>query len=480
MTSASSTRTTDSTDATDTATPADRINERLPSGRLLALGLQHVLVMYAGTVAVPLIVGGALKLPKDQLAFLINADLFAAGIATLIQALGFWRFGIRMPVMMGVTFAAVAPMIAIGGDPEIGLLGIYGAVIASGIFGILIAPLMGRMLGLFPPVVTGTVITLIGISLMRVGINWAGGGQPTTRAVIDGVVKDVPNLAYGDLGNLAIAGLVLVVILVLTKYGRGLIANCAVLLGIIAGTLVAMAFGKVSFEGLHEASLVAVITPLHFGMPTFQLTAVLSMCIVMLITLVESTGMFLALADITGKRLTNRELTNGLRADGLGTIVGGVFNTFPYTSFSQNVGLVTVTGVRSRYVAVAGGLILIAFGLFPKMAHVVASVPQFVLGGAGIVMFGMVAATGIRILGSCDFNRNRHNLFIVAISIGFGMVPTLSPTLFQYLPKWTDPFTHSGIVLGTIVAVALNLFYNGMQSAEEAMRNAAANSHGTE
>ncbi|USE79251.1 purine permease [Cupriavidus gilardii] len=463
-----------------TTVPTDLTNERLPSGRLLALGLQHVLVMYAGTVAVPLIVGGALKLPKDQLAFLINADLFAAGIATLIQAFGFWKFGIRLPVMMGVTFASVAPMIAIGTDPNIGLLGIYGAVIASGLFGILIAPMMGRMLGLFPPVVTGTVITLIGVSLMRVGINWAAGGQPTTRAVIDGVVKEVPNLAYGDLTNLGIAGAVLVIILLLTKYGRGLASNCAVLLGIIAGTLIAMAMGKVSFEGLHEASYVAVITPLHFGMPTFHFSAILSMCIVMVITLVESTGMFLALADITGKRLSNADLTRGLRADGLGTVIGGVFNTFPYTSFSQNVGLVTVTGVRSRYVAAAGGLILIAFGLFPKMAHVVASVPQFVLGGAGIVMFGMVAATGIRILGSCDFNRNRHNLFIVAISIGFGMIPTLSPTFFQYLPSWTHAITHSGIVLGTVVAVALNLFYNGMQSADEAMRNAAANSHGTE
>ncbi|CAG9173700.1 nucleobase:cation symporter-2 family protein [Cupriavidus respiraculi] len=463
-----------------TTVPADLTNERLPSGRLLALGLQHVLVMYAGTVAVPLIVGGALKLPKDQLAFLINADLFAAGIATLIQAIGFWKFGIRLPVMMGVTFASVAPMIAIGSDPNIGLLGIYGAVIASGIFGIVIAPMMGRMLGLFPPVVTGTVITLIGVSLMRVGINWAAGGQPTTRAVIDGVVKDVPNLAYGDLGSLGIAGLTLVTILLLTKYGRGLVSNCAVLLGIIVGTLVAMALGKVSFEGLNEASFVAVITPLHFGMPTFHLSAILSMCIVMVITLVESTGMFLALADITGKRLSNADLTRGLRADGLGTVIGGVFNTFPYTSFSQNVGLVTVTGVRSRYVAAAGGIILIAFGLFPKMAHVVASVPQFVLGGAGIVMFGMVAATGIRILGSCDFNRNRHNLFIVAISIGAGMIPTLAPTFFQYLPAWTTPFTHSGIVLGTIVAVALNLFYNGMQSADQAMRNAAANTHGTE
>ena len=468
MTSASTTVTTDQT------------NERLPSGRLLALGLQHVLVMYAGTVAVPLIIGGALKLPKDQLAFLINADLFAEGLATLIQAFGFWKFGIRMPVMMGVTFASVAPMIAIGSDPNVGLLGIYGAVIAAGVFGILVAPLMGRMLGLFPPVVTGTVITLIGVSLMRVGINWAAGGQPTTRAVIDGVVKDVPNLAYGDLGNLGIAALVLVAILLLSKYGRGLISNCAVLLGIVIGTLVAMALGKVSFEGLSDASAIALITPLHFGIPTFDLPAILSMCVVMLITLVESTGMFLALADITGKRLSNEDLTRGLRADGLGTVIGGVFNTFPYTSFSQNVGLVTVTGVRSRYVAVAGGIILIGLGLFPKMAHIVASVPQFVLGGAGIVMFGMVAATGIRILGSCDFNRNRFNLFIVAISIGFGMIPTLAPTFFQYLPKWTDPFTHSGIVLGTIVAVVLNVFFNGIQSREEAMRNAAANSHGTE
>ncbi len=459
---------------------ADATHDSVPMGRLIALGLQHVLVMYAGTVAVPLIVGGALKLPKDQLAFLINADLFAAGIATLIQAIGFWKFGIRMPVMMGVTFASVGPMIAIGNDPNIGLLGIYGAVIASGLFGMLVAPLMGRLLGLFPPVVTGTVITLIGVSLMRVAINWAAGGQPTKMEVIDGVLQPVPNLSYGDPTGLAIAGFVLVAILLMTKYGRGLIGNIAVLLGIVFGTLVAMAAGKVNFEGVAQANLVAIITPLHFGMPTFSVSAVVSMCVVMLITLVESTGMFLALADITGRKLSNDDLTRGLRADGLGTAIGGVFNTFPYTSFSQNVGLVTVTGVRSRYVAAMGGLLLILLGLFPKVAHIVASVPSFVLGGAGIVMFGMVAATGVRILGAIDFNRNRHNLFIVAIAIGFGMIPTLSPTFFQYMPKWTEPITHSGIVLGTLVAVLLNLFYNGMQSAEQAMRDAAANTHASE
>lgn len=458
----------------------DSTSDRVPIGRLLALGLQHVLVMYAGTVAVPLIVGGALNLPKEQLAFLINADLFAAGIATIIQAIGFWKFGIRMPVMMGVTFASVGPMIAIGNDPAIGLLGIYGAVIASGIFGMLVAPLMGRLLGLFPPVVTGTVITLIGVSLMRVAINWSAGGQPTSKQVIDGVLQEVPNTGYGDPTGLAIAGFVLVAILLMTKYGRGLIGNIAVLLGIVLGTLLSMALGKVSFEGVAEADVMAIITPLHFGMPTFHASAIAAMCIVMLITLVESTGMFLALADITGKKLTKDDLTRGLRADGLGTFIGGMFNTFPYTSFSQNVGLVTVTGVRSRYVAAMGGVLLILLGLFPRVAHIVASVPSFVLGGAGIVMFGMVAATGVRILGSINFNKNRHNLFIVAISIGFGMIPTLSPSFFQHLPHWTEPITHSGIVLGTLVAVLLNLFYNGMQSAEAAMRDAAANTHASE
>ena len=458
----------------------DLTNEPVAYGRLLTLGLQHVLVMYAGTVAVPLIVGGALHLPKDQLAFLINADLFAAGLATLIQAFGLWKFGIRMPVMMGVTFAAVGPMIAIGSDPGIGLLGIYGAVIASGIFGILVAPLMGRVLGIFPPVVTGTVISLIGISLMGVAINWAGGGQPTQKVMVDGVLQTVPNLDYGNLGNLAIALAVLVVILLLTKFGRGLIGNISVLLGIVFGTLVAMVFGKVDFAGMADAEWIAIITPLHFGMPSFNISAIVSMCIVMMITLVESTGMFLALAEITGKKLTHEDLSRGLRADGLGAVIGGLFNTFPYTSFSQNIGLVTVTGVRSRFVAAMGGAILIALGLFPKMAHIVASVPSFVLGGAGIVMFGMVAATGIRILGSIDYNKHRHNLFIIAISVGFGMIPTLSPTFFQYLPHWLEPVTHSGIVLGTLAAVALNLYYNGMQSEEQAMRAAASTTHATE
>ncbi|WP_213955444.1 nucleobase:cation symporter-2 family protein [Variovorax sp. dw_954] len=470
---------TNTTAAGDNAT-RDAVDQKVPLPRCAALSLQHVLVMYAGTVAVPLIVGGALGLSKADIAFLINADLLAAGIATLIQALGIWGFGIRMPVMMGVTFAAVGPMIAIGLDPSLDIRSIYGATMAAGLFGIVVAPMMGRMLGVFPPLVTGTVITLIGVSLMGVAINWAAGGQPSSTRMVDGVAHAIANPDYGDPAKLAIAALVLVVVLLITRFGRGLWANIAILLGIVAGVLVSLALGLMSFDGIEDASWIALTTPFHFGMPRFDAAAIVSMCIVMLITLVESTGMFLALGEITGKRMTPELLTRGLRADGLGTLIGGIFNTFPYTSFSQNVGLVTVTGVRSRYVAAMGGGLLILLALFPKVAHIVASVPPFVLGGAGIVMFGMVAATGVRILGSIDYAKNKHALYVIAISIGLGLVPTLSPTFFQHLPAWTHPITHSGIVLGTLSAVILNLFYHGVLSKERSFALAAGAAHSAE
>lgn len=441
--------------------PDDSSEQHPTPWRLLLLGLQHVLVMYAGTIAVPLIVGGALRLPKEHLAYLLNSDLFAAGLITIIQSLGLWRIGVRLPVMMGVTFASVGPMIAIGSNPELGLLGIYGAVISAGLFGIVLAPIMGRVIGLFPPVVTGTVISLIGLSLMGVGINWAAGGQPTVQQVADGVMRTVPNPAYGAPMNLAIAGLVLVIILLVTKFGRGILASAAVLCGLLVGTVVATLLGKVSYSGVAEAPYISVISPLHFGMPQFRLGPILAMCTVMLITLVESAGMFLALADLTGRKLTRDDLVRGLRADGLGAVIGGLFNAFPYTSFSQNIGLISVTGTRSRYVTATAGGLLIVLGLFPKLAQIVASIPQFVLGGAGVVMFGMVAVTGLRILMTVDFERHRHNLFVVAISLGFGLIPTLAPTFFSHAPRWADPITHSGIVLGTSMAVLLNLYFNG-------------------
>lgn len=451
----------------------DSVDEILPAPRLVTLGLQHVLVMYAGAVAVPLIIGRALKLPPEDVAFLISADLFACGLATLVQCIGFPGVGIRLPVMMGVTFAAVGPMLAMATSPDIGLLGIYGSVIAAGVFGIVVAPFISRLLPLFPPVVTGTIIMIIGITLMRVGINWAGGGLPTLTRVVDGVPGAFPNPNYGQLSGLGIALFVLLVILALIKWGKGFLSNIAVLLGIIAGAALASALGVMHFEKVASAPWVGLVLPFHFGLPQFHLVPIATMCVVMIVVMIESLGMFLALGEMTGRKVDQAALARGLRADGVGTLLGGIFNTFPYTSFSQNVGLVGVTGVRSRWVTAAGGVILLMLGLLPKMSALVEAVPVVVLGGAGLVMFGMVAATGARILTAVDFKGNRFNLFIVALAVGFGMIPLVAPNFFKALPHALHPLLESGILLTAIVSVALNAFFNGVGTSEKAEHDAA-------
>lgn len=479
------------------------VDERLPALRLATLGLQHALVMYAGAVAVPLIVGRALRLDPAQMAMLIAATLFTCGLVTLIQSLGVSHWlGVRLPVMMGVTFAAIGPMVSFAGQipgPE-GARAILGAVIGAGAISILIAPLVGRLVRYFPPVVTGSIIAIIGITLMRVGVGWAVGGpapsaqgidvprliamvdaareaatagDPSSAAagarssgsampvILSGPVPLVNNPAYGALDNLAIAGIVLLIILALVRFSRGFLANISVLLGIVLGCLLAASVGKMTLDKVASAPWFDVVVPFAFGRPTFHPVMVLTMTVVMIVVMVESTGMFLALSEITGKPVGQREVAAGLRANAVGTVLSGVLNSFPVTSFSQNVGLVGMTGVYSRWVCVAGGLILMVLGLLPKMAALGDSVPVFVLGGAGLVMFGMVVATGIRILSTVDFRNNRNNLYIVALSIGFGLVPLIAPRWSQQMPQALAPMLDSGILLTAVVAIVLNLFFNG-------------------
>ena len=482
------------------------VDEKLPLPRLGALGLQHVLVMYAGAVAVPLIIGRALKLTPDQVALLISADLFCCGVVTLIQSLGATQwFGIKLPVMMGVTFASVAPMIAIA-NANPGVAGaqlIFGSIIGAGAISILIAPVVSRMLRFFPPVVTGTIIAVIGISLMRVGINWIFGNPfgPTAPSVVSpehakwladaaaastapgsalaavpkglALVPSVPNPKYADLTGVGVAALVLVSILMIARFAKGFIANISVLLGIVIGGVVATALGIMNFDKVGKAAWFDVVLPFSFGMPQFDPVMILTMTLVMIVVMIESTGMFLALGEMTHKQIDQPALARGLRTDGLGTLIGGIFNTFPYTSFSQNVGLVAVTGVKSRFVCVAGGIILIVLGLLPKMAALVESLPTVVLGGAGLVMFGMVTATGIRILSGVDFKGNRYNSLIVAVAIGVGMIPLIAPNFKQWMPHGIHPLIESGILLTSIAALTLNLFFNGAsEDASEAI-NAA-------
>ncbi|MGR3822394.1 MAG: nucleobase:cation symporter-2 family protein [Salipiger marinus] len=487
----------------------DPVNERLPAGKLFTLGLQHVLVMYAGAIAVPLIVGRVLQLTPEQVAFLISADLFVCGLVTIIQSMGATKwFGIRMPVMMGVTFASVGPMVSIAAsNPGTdGARMIFGAIIGAGIIAMLIAPLVSRMLRFFPPIVTGTIILVIGVTLMRVGINWIFGVPvgATAPQVVDpahadwlqrlaslpeGTVPAMPeglrlaatldNVNYATPLNMAISAVVLTTIILVMKFARGFLANISVLLGIIVGAVLAATMGLMHFDHVDRADWFELITPFRFGLPIFDPVMILTMTLVMIVVMIESTGMFLALGDICGRTIERPSLSAGLRTDGLGTLIGGLFNTFPYTSFSQNVGLVGVTGIRSRYVCVMGGAIMIVLGLVPKMGALVESLPVAVLGGAGLVMFGMVAATGIRILGGVDFKANRFNGLIVAISLGMGMIPLIAPQFSMWLPHAIEPLIDSGILLASITAVALNVVFNGAREvSEEDLRHAALQAEG--
>lgn len=435
------------------AAPAvDPVDEMPAPPRLAALGLQHVLVMYAGAITVPLIVGGALGLSKQDIATLINADLLCCGIISIIQSLGIGnKIGIRLPVMMGVSYAGFAPMIAIGLTPDVGMTGLYGAIIAAGVICYLATPLIARTLVLFPPVVTGTTLVSLGVGLLGVATTWIGGGFGSSE--------------FGRPLYLLIGAFVVLSILLIARFARGFLANISVLVGIVLGYAVAYLLGLVDFSGVSEAPLIGFVQPFHFGLPTFHVIPILTMTLVVLIAMVESIGLFFSLGEILERDLTRDQFRRGLRADALGAVIGGIFNAFPYTSYAQNIGLVGITGARSRFICVAGGVILIVLGFFPKVASVVASVPSFVLGGAALVMFGLVACSGIRILSRVDWQGNRYNAFIVAISMGLGMMPNMSAKIFHQLPSSLEPLLGSGVILTAVSAVVLNIVFNGTRPA---------------
>ena len=435
---------------------------RLPLLQLILVGLQHVLLMYGGAVAVPLIIGQAAGLSREEIAFLIKADLLVAGIATIVQSMGIGPMGIRMPVMMGASFAAVGSMVAMAGMPGIGMPGIFGATIAAGFFGMIIAPFMSKVVRFFPPLVTGTVITSIGLSLFPVAVNWAGGGSAATQ--------------FGSPMYLAIAALVLATILLINRFMRGFWVNISVLIGMALGYVLSGALGMVDLNGIGLTPWFQIVTPLHFGMPEFHLAPILSMCLVVVIIFVESTGMFLALGKITGQDVTPRMLRRGLLCDAGASFIAGFFNTFTHSSFAQNIGLVQMTGVRCRSVTIMAGVFLITLSLLPKAAYLVASIPPAVLGGAAIAMFGMVAATGIKILQEADIS-DRRNQLLVAVSIGMGLIPVVRPEFFAHLPLWMGPITHSGIAMAAVSAVSLNLMFNVLGGAERAAMSGHVHQH---
>ncbi|MBH3342370.1 purine permease [Pseudomonas parafulva] len=435
------------TTSTNTS-PAQRPeDENLGLGANLAYGLQHVLTMYGGIVAVPLILGQAAGLNGAEIGMLIAASLFAGGLATLLQTLGLPFFGCQLPLVQGVSFAGVATMGAIlSSESGGGLPGVLGAVMAASLIGLLITPVFSRITKFFPPLVTGIVITTIGLTLMPVAARWVMGGNSAS-----------PD--FGSMANIGLAALTFAIVLLLSKLGSATISRLSILLAMVVGTLIAWALGMTDFSKVTEGPVFAFPTPFHFGMPEFHIAAILSMCIVIMVTLVETSADILAVGEIIGTKVDSKRLGNGLRADMASSILAPVFGSFTQSAFAQNVGLVAVTGVRSRYVVATGGVILVVLGLLPIMGRIIAAVPTPVLGGAGIVLFGTVAASGIRTLSKVSY-QNNVNLIIVAASLGFGMIPIAAPAFYHQFPNWFETIFHSGISSAAIMAILLNLIFN--------------------
>ena len=423
----------------------------LGTGANLAYGLQHVLTMYGGIIAVPLIIGQAAGLTSADVGLLIAASLFAGGLATLLQTLGIPFFGCRLPLVQGVSFAGVSTMVAIiGSDGTGGLPVVFGAVIVASVIGLLITPLFSSIIKFFPPLVTGIVITTIGLTLMPVTARWAMGGNSQAAD-------------FGSMANIGLAALTLVTVLLLSKLGSASISRLSILLAIVIGTLVATACGMADFSQVLEGPLVALPEVLHYGLPQFRFAAILSMLIVILVTMVETSADILAVGEIIDTKVDSKRLGNGLRADMISSALAPLFGSFTQSAFAQNVGLVAVTGIKSRYVVATAGLILVTLGLLPVMGRLVAAVPTAVLGGAGLVLFGTVAASGIRTLAQVDY-RNNMNLIIVATSIGFGMVPIAAPNFYHNFPSWFETIFHSGISSAAIMAILLNLLFNHLRA----------------
>lgn len=407
------------------------------------LGIQHLLAMYAGAVLVPLIVGGAIGLTSTQLTYLVSVDILMCGVATLLQIMTNKYFGIGLPVVLGCTFTAVGPMIAIGNS--FGLSAIYGSVIASGVIIVIISGFFGKLVKFFPPVVTGSVVTIIGITLIPVAITNMGGGQGSAD--------------FGSLSNILLSFGTLAFIVLVYRFSTGFLKAIAILLGMGAGTIAAMFMGVVDFSSVGEASLFHMAQPFFIAAPTFHWQPILTMTIVAMVSLVESTGVYFALGDICEKEIDHKDLEKGYRSEGLASVLGGIFNAFPYTTFSQNVGLIQMSGVKSRKVLVITAGMLIGLGFMPKVAAVATVIPNAVLGGAMVAMFGMVVSQGIKMLSTVVVS-SQDNAMIIACSVGIGLGVSVVPELFAKLPEGIQLLTSNGIVAGSITAISLNIMFN--------------------
>ena len=408
--------------------------------KAMVLGLQHLLAMYSGSILVPMMIGQALGYNSEQLTYLVSTDIFMCGVATFLQLQLNKYFGIGLPVVLGVAFQSVAPLTIIGQSHGSGAM--FGALIVSGIFVVLVSGIFSKLANYFPAIVTGSVITTIGLTLIPVAIGNKGN-----------------NVANPSLESLLLALITVFIILVVNIFTKGFLKSISILLGLVIGTLIASGMGQVNFAPVSQAPLLHIPTVFYFGTPTFEFSSIVMMCIIATVSMVESTGVYLALSDITKDPIDATRLRNGYRAEGLAVLLGGMFNTFPYTGFSQNVGLVKMSGIKTRLPIYYAAAFLVLLGLLPKFGALAQIIPSPVIGGAMIVMFGFVSLQGMQMLARVDFVNNEHNFLIAAVSIAVG-VGFNNSNLFNSLPTAFRMFFSNGIVMASILAVVLNAILN--------------------
>lgn len=442
------------------------VDEVLPLNKLIIYGVQHVCTFYAAAVIVPIILANALNLSRSDLLHLINADLFTCGIASLIQSVGIGKIGVRLPLLQGVTFTAMVPMVTIGvaaGGGIEGLREIYGAILIAGLFAFIAGKYFSKIVRFFPPVVMGSTILIVGLALLPIAANDIVGGQ--SPSIMQSSVN-IRNIYYA-LGTFFL-------IVILQRVLRGFFSTIAVLLGLLLCSGIAMMLGDMKVHDYNALPWVAYTQPFYFGLPVFHIAPILSMTVVMIIAMIETSAGAYAIGSIVKRDIHAEDIASAIQADGLATVLGSILNSFPYTCYAENVGLVRMTGVRSRWVIVSASVIMIILSSFPVSAALVASIPAPVLGGAALAMFATVAMIGVQILSQVDFD-DHSNIIIAGASVALSMLVTAQPHITDSLPSWVRIVFGSGITVGALTAIFLSLLFNHVLPPSKSDKKLASN-----
>lgn len=413
------------------------VDDDLDLPKKVLFGLQHIFAAFGGIIVVPLVIATSLGFDSKVTTALISASILGSGLATIIQAKGVGKVGARVACIMGTDFTFVSPAISVGS--VIGLPGIIGATILGSLFEVILSFFIKPLMKFFPPLVTGTVVALIGLTLLPVSIDWAAGGAGSAN--------------YASLENLAVAMFVLIITLLLNNYGKGMISSASILIGIVVGYIVCIPLGLVDFTSVKEASWLSFPKILEFGV-TFDAKAVMAFIPAYFVATIGTVGCLKAIGETSNIDIGDKRVAAGVLSDGVGSALGGLVGSCPNTSFSQNIGIISLTKVASRHVAVMAGILLVILGFLPKVAAIITGIPNPVLGGVGIMMFGTVAAAGIRTLSNIKLTE--RNLLIIAISMGLGLGVTFRPDVIHNLPEAIRMIFSSGISTGTIAALILN------------------------